>query len=38
VTTMIDVMDPFDLQTSLREAITYANFKEGADTIRFSQG
>jgi titin len=38
VTTLADVSDPFDGQTSLREAITYANSLPGASTITFGPG
>ncbi|MCC6917556.1 MAG: VCBS repeat-containing protein [Alphaproteobacteria bacterium] len=35
VTTLSDVVDAFDGETSLREAVTYANGHAGADTITF---
>lgn len=35
VTTTADVVNPGDNQTSLREAVTYANTHTGADTVRF---
>src|SRR5262249_55155791 len=38
VTTTADVADPYDFQTSLREAIAYANVHEGADAITFAPG
>jgi CSLREA domain-containing protein len=38
VTTLADVSDAFDGQTSLREAIAYANTKPGADLITFAPG
>jgi hypothetical protein len=38
VTTNLDVVDAFDGLTSLREAVTYANSKAGADVITFASG
>ncbi|MGE4165838.1 MAG: choice-of-anchor Q domain-containing protein [Xanthobacteraceae bacterium] len=38
VTTLSDVADPFDDQTSLREAITYANNLGGSQTVTFANG
>jgi cadherin-like protein/VCBS repeat protein len=38
VTTAADVVDPFDNQTSLREALAFANATAGADTITFDPG
>ena len=35
VNTSLDVVDRYDQLTSLREAVTYANLKPGADTINF---
>lgn len=35
VTTQFDVVDPFDGQTSLREAVTQANGTAEADIIKF---
>jgi CSLREA domain-containing protein len=36
VTTTADVVDPFDNQASLREAVAFANLKAGADEITFA--
>ena len=36
VTTTDDSFDPTDNQTSLREAVAYANYKDGPDTITFA--
>jgi len=38
VTTASDVVDASDFQTSLREAISFANNTSGADTITFAPG
>jgi uncharacterized delta-60 repeat protein/CSLREA domain-containing protein len=38
VTTLADVADPYDGQTSLREAIAYANTLPGPNTITFQPG
>ncbi|MEM9222918.1 MAG: CSLREA domain-containing protein, partial [Pseudomonadota bacterium] len=38
VTTLTDIVDGSDGQTSLREAINAANFQTGADTITFAAG
>ena len=37
VTTELDTDDPFDFETSLAEAIDYANAHAGPDTIRFDR-
>ncbi|WP_152053711.1 right-handed parallel beta-helix repeat-containing protein [Tautonia marina] len=38
VTTLADVRDPFDDQTSLVEALEYASTRDGADTVTFAEG
>ena len=38
VTTAEDIVDPFDGETSLREAVALANATPGADTITFASG